>query len=67
MRKNALDVLLEQVEVLSPGEWNNSDGPSGWYAVANTKGIVAYFSSESAAFFFRLALINATLNDIRAE
>jgi hypothetical protein len=59
-----LEEQLESVAVMAPGQWENDAGPKGWFAVADESGIVAYFGTERAAFFFRLALINARLNPI---
>lgn len=39
----------EEWDVFPPGEWDNSDGPPDWYAVANNSGIVAYFGDEHLA------------------
>jgi hypothetical protein len=61
-----LDELLEEVSVLDPLQWENDDGPKGWYAVADNSGIVAYFGKEEHALGFRMAMINATLNDLAA-
>ena len=57
-----LSELLETWSVLEPGQWENEEGPDGWYAVCNDDGIVAYFGVEEAAFRFRLAEINRELN-----
>lgn len=56
--------LLEQVSVHDPMQWENSEGPKGWYGVSDddSGGIVAYFSTEKAAFQYRLSLINQRLN-----
>ena len=61
-----IDELLEDISVLEPGLWENeaSEILSDWYAVANDKGIIAYFGSESDAFRFRLDYINGLLNPI---
>ena len=59
-----LDVLLEEISVLDPVQWENDSGPKDWYAVCNEEGIIAYFGKEVDAFFYRLALINARLNKI---
>ena len=58
-----LDELLESWSVLPSGQWDNDQGPTDWYAVANEAGIVAYFLREQDAFRFRLAEINRALND----
>ena len=57
-----IDQLLEDIEVRPPGYWENDDGPDGWYAVATTDGIVAYFANEVDAFRFRLDMVNRILN-----
>ncbi len=57
-----LDTLLEEWAVLPPGAWVNEEGPTGWYAVANDKGIIAYFGKQADACRFRLAEINRILN-----
>jgi hypothetical protein len=55
--------LLEEIEVMGPGMWENEDGPKGWYAVSNTYGIIAYFPEEKEALRYRLDYINRLLND----
>lgn len=60
--KENLTELLEQWSVLAPGQWDNENGPEGWFAVCNDEGIVAYFADEPTAFRFRLAEINRELN-----
>lgn len=62
--RKSLDESLETVAVHTPYMWENDNGPKGWYAVSTDDGIVAYFRDEKAAFYFRLALINASLNPI---
>lgn len=59
-----LDQLLEEVSVLSPGQWENEDTPhlGEWWAVCNDQGIIAYFGDETDAFRFRLDYINRILN-----
>jgi hypothetical protein len=59
---NDLYRLLEEWSVLSSGQWVNDQGPRGWWAVCNDKGIVAYFGDETDAFRFRLSEINRALN-----
>ena len=59
-----LDDLLEEISVLSPGHWENEDGPEEWFAVCDERGIIAYFGDEVMAFNFRLNLINSRLNPI---
>ena len=58
--------LLEEISVLSPGMWENevSSVLPDWYAVANHKGIIAYFGREEDALRFRLDYINGLLNPI---
>ena len=56
------DGLLDAWSVMDPTQWENNEGPTGWYAVANDHGIIAYFADESAAFRFRLAETNRVLN-----
>lgn len=59
-----LDDLLEKWVVLFPGSWDNivSWSMPDWWAVANDKGIVAYFGNEKDALRFRLNEINRELN-----
>lgn len=57
-----LDHALECWAVHAPGMWENDEGPEGWWAVSNEEGIVAYFPTESEAFWYRLARINRDLN-----
>jgi hypothetical protein len=61
-KKKTLEELLQDISVVAPGQWENKAGPKGWFAVTDDSGIIAYFGSEDAALFFRLALINARLN-----
>jgi hypothetical protein len=61
-KKKTLEELLQDISVVDPGQWENNAGPRGWFAVTDDSGIIAYFGSEDAALFFRLALINARLN-----
>lgn len=60
--KRNLNDLLEDIDVMPPGMWENDDGPKGWFAVANDEGVTAYFCKEADAFRFRLDLINRILN-----
>jgi len=64
--KKTFDNLLDEVVVMPPGMWHNEKGPKGWFAVSDNEGIKAYFADETQALFYRLALINATLNLIKA-
>ena len=57
-----LDDLLEDISVMEPHMWENDDGPKGWYAVCDERGIIAYFGDENDAYRFRLDLINRRLN-----
>lgn len=66
MNKKTLADLLEVIGVLAPGQWENDQGPRGWWAVCTEEdGIIAYFGTEERAFWFRLALINARLNEVK--
>ncbi len=56
-----LNHYLDNFSVLEPGH-PDSKGPMGWWGFCNEDGIVAYFSTEKAAFRFRLAEINRELN-----
>jgi hypothetical protein len=62
MQNKTLNELLEMWSVLAPGQWDNTEGPEGWYAVCNDNGIVAYFADAPTAFRFRLAEINRAIN-----
>ena len=53
---------LENIQVIAPHCWENEEGPVGWYAVCNEKGIIAYFGDENDAFSFRLHYINMRMN-----
>lgn len=44
----------EQILVHEPGEWNNEDGPKGWYAISNEDGIFAYASTLEMATAIKL-------------
>lgn len=57
-----LDTLLDSVQVLAPGMWENETGPQDWHAVCDDYGIIAYFANEADACGFRLWLINSRLN-----
>lgn len=57
-----LDTLLEDWTVHEPGDWDNTEGPPGWYAVSNPTGIVAYFAHQGDAYYYRMAKINLLLN-----
>ena len=59
----SFEKLLEDWYVMAPGIWENDDGPKDWWAVGNEdEGIVAYFSTQRAAYRFRLAEINRIRN-----
>jgi hypothetical protein len=62
---DTLQKLLESVSVMGPGQWENDDGPSEWYAVCTDEGgIIAYFMDSADAFRFRLDYINGLLNPV---
>jgi hypothetical protein len=62
--EKSLEQWLEDVDVLPPGMWDNTEGPVGWHAVMTESdgGIIAYFSNEVDAYRFRLDYINRKLN-----
>lgn len=62
LNKTSLESWLESVSVIDPAQWENDEGPKGWFAVSNDEGIIAYFGSEVDAFRFRLDYINRKLN-----
>lgn len=63
MENLTLENALEMVSVHDPGQWENEEGPEGWFAVSHDDyGIIAYFCDEKAAFHYRLMLINQMLN-----
>ena len=37
------------IEIFAPGMWENEEGPKGWWAIADSKGIFAYTSDEQTA------------------
>lgn len=68
-----LDDLLENISVLPCDDMVDDFEPdepmgklnailSGWYAVANHEGIIAYFGTEAEAYHYRLDFINRILN-----
>lgn len=72
-----LEILLQEISVLSvddmvddfKGGTENDQKMyqlntllSGWYAVANEEGIIAYFGTQEEAFSYRLNYINRVLN-----
>lgn len=66
----SLDRLLDDITVGEVDGYHNEanngklDGVMDWYYVVTDDGVVAYFNTERAALFYRLCLINATLNKI---
>ena len=58
----SLEDALETWQVHAPGTWENDHGPSGWWAVSNDDGIVAYFGNERDACRYRLDRVNHALN-----
>jgi len=68
-----LDTMLDEVSIMecddmvdnfekNEKEFQINTLLSGWYAVADTSGINAYFSTETEALAYRLFLINRVLN-----
>jgi len=65
-----IDQLLEdwQVQEIDYEDLRDREGADvanylrDWYTVSNTRGIIAYFGSESDALRFRLGEINRRLN-----
>lgn len=43
--------LREDIDVMSPGQWENESGPQEWFAIADAAGIKAYASTEVLADF----------------
>lgn len=62
---NTIEDLLEDITVHSPGQWENDEGPEGWWAVSTEfdGGICGYFQHEEQAYGFRMFLINMILNN----
>jgi hypothetical protein len=61
-----LEKLLEEYQVHASGVWENELNNSiisEWYAVSNNDGIIAYFSNEKEACYYRLCKINRILNN----
>ena len=54
---------FDEWEVYSPGLWENDQGPIGWWAVANSDGIVAYFSNEADAWKYFLLKASEYMTD----
>lgn len=62
-KSKTLKELLESIDVLAPGEWQNEiSNLLEWWAVVTDDGIIAYFGSERDALRFRLDYINRILN-----
>jgi hypothetical protein len=57
-----MDELLAEVSIMEADEVENKN-LEGWYAVVDTDGINAFFSTEKEALAYRLFLINRILND----
>ena len=58
-----LDDALGEISVMEADEVpNNPENLSGWYAVVDTLGINAYFSTKTEALAYRLFLINRIFN-----
>jgi len=57
-----LEEALQKWQVVEPGQWENEDGPEGWWAVVDDNGIVAYFGTEADAYRYRLFMVNRDLN-----
>lgn len=55
-----LDDALEEISIIEADAVKND--VTGWYAVVDTDGINAYFSTETEALAYRLFLINRILN-----
>jgi hypothetical protein len=62
-----LEQAIEQIDVFELDPSITRPNLSGWYAVSNNKGIIAYFGNESDALRFRLSYVNALLNPISNE
>ena len=60
----SLEQLLDEVQVIEEFENEATGILSGWFAVANNEGIIAYFGNEKDACRFRLDYINQILNTI---
>lgn len=74
LKGSNLDTLFEEISVLPCGDMldNFPTGSKlrrlnrllkGWYAVANTDGVIAYFGEEKEAYRFRLDYINRIINN----
>lgn len=50
-----LDEIIEEIQVIPPGMWENDEGPPGWWAVSTSSegGIDAYFATAEAANRFK--------------
>lgn len=70
-----LDTMLDNIQVeqvdhyhaeVNAEENKDLSGLIGWYMVSDERrSVIAYFATETEACFYRLALINARLNDIK--
>jgi hypothetical protein len=57
-----LDDAFEEITIMEADEAPENN-VTGWYAVVDTDGINAYFSTETEALAYRLFLINRILNN----
>jgi hypothetical protein len=69
-----LQELLDNIQVGDADVFHNTvnggklEGVLGWYTVSTPdEGVVAYFRDPAKAHFFRMSLINATLNNLYAN
>lgn len=68
-----LDTMLDNIQVSQVDKYHCESNPTGaltgligWYMVSDEhRSVIAYFAFETEACFYRLALINARLNDIK--
>ena len=68
-----LDTMLENIQVAQVDRGHvdanlpkKLSGLIDWFMVSDERrGVVAYFATETEACFYRLALVNARLNDIK--
>ncbi|KKN98543.1 hypothetical protein LCGC14_0146540 [marine sediment metagenome] len=47
---------VSDIDVIPPGEWENDIGPKSWWAISNSKGIIAYAGTEYDACELKAAL-----------